>query len=187
MAQVELTAGGRTFTKEELSDEHSRLWESHRTTVAEIQRIEDEGRRLGRASWAAENLADSKADLRRHQGPIGAVRRVFSPEARQEYQKAQDQVKLWDGVMKDSGVTSPADLERQRSAWKVQEGRLPDLKGQAHGMMDRMNNITFAIRGLDHALERLQRALMRQRAPQRDHEEELERRRSRERDQDRGR
>jgi hypothetical protein len=121
------------------------------------------------------NYAKATEELKRHQRPAEAIRRVFSREARDECQKAQERVQSAERSMRAEGVTSPHDLERQRSVFgQQQEPRREALKQRQHDCLERMGTVRLAMDGLDHALELVHR-LARQRQPERDRVDEQER------------
>jgi ATP-dependent exoDNAse (exonuclease V) alpha subunit len=191
MAKVEAAGGGRTYTWQELSQMQMGLGNEYRGVVGQVQAIEDEGRRLERGAECLKEHQAAIEQLRRHQGPLGAVKRLFSANARDVYQQALSRVHLTANFMQVQGVTSEADLRQQQEAWGKEEAKVPQLEAQANALRSRINVASLATRGLEaeSARQRARDERTKQQGRQRpvDRLEELLQRRTPDRSMDRGR
>ncbi|HLN65615.1 MAG TPA: hypothetical protein VK464_29160, partial [Symbiobacteriaceae bacterium] len=189
MARVESQYGDQPGSGAELNKKYSELSEELRGITSQVRLIEDEGRRLTRAIRAFEDHREAMEQLRRHQGPLGVVRRLFSTGARQEYQHTVDHVKITANFMHVNGVNSEADLQQQLATWQHQQAQVTGLEGRAERLRTQMGDISLACRGLELEAARKRQARTRDEDWQhiRDRLEGRMQERSRDRTADRGR
>jgi ATP-dependent exoDNAse (exonuclease V) alpha subunit len=191
MAKIEEAGGGKSYTWQDLSKMQSDLHSEYRSVTSQIKAIEDEGRRLIRATNSLKDHRAAIEELRRHQTPLGAVKRLFSADARNAYQQAIQRVDWAVDNLLANRVTGEPDLRQQQAAWQKDQAQLPTLEAKAGKLMDKMNTVSRACHGLEmeQARQRAREERAKEQERQRliDQLEERLQRRPKDRSIDRGR
>jgi hypothetical protein len=185
LGQLEMRAGGRELTADDLREDRATCEANWRSVSQEIASIDQEGKRLGYAQEAFTRYHEELGQLRPHESLIGTAKRWFSPEARAEYRQAQYRVESARDLVNRWGIKDQPDLARRQSEWEQRRSRLPGLQSKAETVQGALRMIDKALGGFSRALERQRRA--QERAHAREWEEIWERKQERSRGSDRGR
>jgi hypothetical protein len=155
LAALEREAGGQPLTAESLREKSAVLDRQVEQAQSELRYLEREGQRLTRAAQGLKDLAKSQSHLHRHQGPMAALRRLFSPLARANYEWALDQVGANAAYVQCQGVTSEADLQRQLTVLDKERAAIPDLQRTVADLASKRSNVVRALEGLHEEAQRV--------------------------------
>lgn len=190
MVDVERFNGGRKLTLAEARQQTDNLISDYNALRNKIGNIEHEGLKLTAAADALEAHQKAQEEMRRLEGPLGTLRRLFSKAARNEYQQVAYRVE-WTGVnVKASGIETAEDLEARTARWQQETETIPSLQQRADELKARADLYSRAVRGLEYEESRRRMAAEQARGPSREADSRwiYERQRSRsDRGIDRGR
>lgn len=154
------TTGWWRNTTLSLSMTHQETRELHRSTYHEygqigqqIRDIQREGQRLDRAEAILEERRKAAAEVERLKAPMATVKRWLSENAREEFRRAQDQLKDRDEAARRVGTPTDADFKKQRAKWERAQARAPELQHQASELSKLLNLAGKALSGFDHEWE----------------------------------
>jgi hypothetical protein len=183
LARLEYGNGGEELTAEALSQRYT----AQETTLKAIQEqlgsINRESHRLDQAYSALTGYQKAQDDARKHDGALNAIKRLFSPEARETHRTAQERVAETQQNLNRFGIGSEAELRHAQTKWQQQAAQLPSLERKSEAITASMRTIEKALQGFSKVQEREREARYRARVA---NELELQRR-TRERDTGRGR
>jgi hypothetical protein len=158
LGQLEVRAGGRKLTADNLREYRETYSASFQSMDREIGDIKQEGERLGYAQDALARHQEGLSQLRPHETLIGTAKRWFSPEAREAYKLAQYEVQSSRSMVDRWGIKDPPDLARRQGEWEQRRARLPGLESKAETLQDALRMIDKALEGFSRAAERERRA-----------------------------
>ncbi|HLN62094.1 MAG TPA: MobQ family relaxase [Symbiobacteriaceae bacterium] len=183
LARLEYGNGGEELTVQDITRRYTAQETTLKTIQDQIGGINREGHRLEQAHSALIRHRNAQEDARKHDGALNAIKRLFSPDSREAYRKAQDRVAEALQHVDRLGIRSEAELHQAHMQWQQQAAQLPGLERKAESVNAGIKAIEKALQGFSKAQEREQEARYRARVA---NELELQRR-TRERDTGRGR
>jgi len=184
LAERERSAGGRPITEQELDAQKLGLSREMEGVKGEIESIRIAGVTLRTNEYWLDELQKARAEVSRHESPLGTIRRWFSPSAQNDLHHARNAVASREDQLRHFPAKSEPELQARQAEWSKQEARIPELSAKVDRLMGTYKAIDKILAGWqkDIRKERERREWEREWARQRQEREERDRGRGYERE-----
>jgi hypothetical protein len=154
LGKLEYHLGGAELTRSQVLGLRNGYQQELRQIQEQVQVVHREGQRLDRATDLLRQRQQAHARVERLRAPLASVKRWFSTHARDEFQKAQEHLQVFDEAVKQTGTTSETELHAQRQRCQQEQARVPALEEKGARLGELVQWATKALEGFTREQER---------------------------------